>query len=76
MIALDNTSTIGQNNRDQQSQTGLISEKSAIIICGLGVAIFTLPILVVMQAISGLFWGGVTVYQLLNGSAFKSMDDV
>jgi hypothetical protein len=76
MIALDNTSTIGQNNCDQQSQTGLISEKSAIIICGLGVAIFTLPILVVMQAISGLFWGGVAVYQLLNGSAFKSMDEV
>lgn len=76
MIALDNTSNIGQNNRNEPSQTGLISEKSAIIICGLGVAVFTLPILVLMQAISGLAWGGVAVYQLLNGSAFQSMDEV
>lgn len=75
MIALDNNSTIGQNNRNEQSQTGLISEKSAILICGLGVAVFALPILVVIQAISGLFWGSVAVYQLLNGSG-ASMDEV
>jgi hypothetical protein len=76
MIALDNTSKIGQNNYNEQSQTGLISEKSAIIICGLGVAVFALPILVIIQVISGLFWGGVLVYKLLNGSDFTSMDEV
>jgi hypothetical protein len=76
MIALDNTSTIGQNSRNEQSQTGLISEKSAIVICGLGVAVFALPILVVIQAISGLFWGSVAVYKLLNGSGCASMDEV
>lgn len=77
MIALENTSTIGQNNCNQQSdQTGLISEKSAIVLCGLGVAVFALPILVVIQALSGLFWGSVSVYKLLNGSDFASRDEV
>lgn len=76
MIAINNNSTIGQNNRNEPSQTGLISEKSAIIICGLGVAVFALPILVVIQAISGLFWGGVTVYQLLDASGGAARDEV
>lgn len=76
MIALDNTSTIQQNNCREQSQIGLISEKSAIVICGLGVAVFALPILVVIQAMSGLFWGGVSIYKLLNGSGFASRDEV
>ena len=77
MIALENTSSIGQKNCNKHShQTGLISEKSAIIFCGLGVAFFALPILVVIQALSGLFWGSVSVYKLLNGSDFASMDEV
>jgi hypothetical protein len=75
MIALNN-STIGPNTSNEQPKVGLISEKSAIIICGLGVAVFALPILVIMQAISSLFWGGATIYKLLNRSDFKSLEEV
>lgn len=76
MIALNNTSTIGKNNSEEQPQLGLISEKSAIIICGLGVAVFALPVLVIMQAISSLFLGTATIYKLLSGSNFDSLEDI
>ncbi len=76
MIALDNTSTMQQSQFNEQVKKGLVSERSAIVICGLGVAIFAVPILVVIQAMSGLFWGGATVYKLLNGSGFEAMDEV
>jgi hypothetical protein len=76
MIALNNTSTIQQTQFNVQSKKGLLSERAAIIICGLGVAVFAVPILVVIQAMSGLFWGGTTVYKLLNGDAFQAMDEV
>lgn len=76
MIALNNTSTIQQNQFNKQAKKGLVSERAAIVICGLGVAIFAVPILVVIQVMSGLFWGGATVYKLLNGSGFEAMDEV
>lgn len=75
MIALNN-STTGQKTSSEQPQAGLISEKSAIIICGLGVAIFALPILVIMQATSSLFWGGATIYKLLNRSDFGALEEI
>jgi hypothetical protein len=76
MIALNNTSTIQQSQFNEQAKKGLVSERAAIVICGLGVAIFAVPILVVIQVMSGLFWGGATVYKLLNGSGFEAMDEV
>lgn len=71
MIALQDACTTEQSNFKAQPTSGLLSERAAIVICGLGVAVFAIPILVVIQALSGLFWGGVTVYKLLNGSGFE-----
>lgn len=76
MIALNNTATSGNNTCESQPQKGLISEKSAIIVCGLGVAVFALPILVIMQGISSLFWGTATIYKLLSGSNFDSLEEI
>lgn len=76
MIALQNAPMTAQSNLKGQQQSGIISERSAIVLCGLGVAVFAIPILVVIQALSGLFWGGVTVYKLLNNSGFDGTEEV
>lgn len=76
MLALQEASTIQKSNYTEQRHSGILSERSAILICGVGIAVFTLPILVVLQVLSGLFWGGVTVYQLLNGSGLDKMDEI
>jgi len=76
MIALQDSSTTSQSNFSKQPYAGILSERSAIIICGLGVALFAIPILVVIQGLSGLYWGAVSVYQLLSGSELGGMDDI
>lgn len=76
MIALQNASTTSQSKFNQQPYAGILSERSAIILCGLVVALFAVPILVAMQGLSGLYWGGVSVYQLLSGSELGKMDDI
>jgi hypothetical protein len=76
MIALREASTTSESNFEAQPHSGILSEKSAIAICGLGVAVFAIPILVVIEILSGLYWGGVTVYQFLNGSGLDKMDDI
>ncbi|HEY9611988.1 hypothetical protein [Allocoleopsis sp.] len=74
MIALQETSTTQKRHFNEQPYPGLLSEKSAIVLCGLGVAMFAIPILVVIQVLSGLYWGGVSVYQLLSGFAVDKLD--
>ncbi len=76
MIALQNAPMTAQTNLKAQQQSGIISERSAIVLCSLGVSVFTIPILVVIHALSGLFWGGVTVYKLLNNSGFDGTEEV
>jgi hypothetical protein len=76
MIALQNAPIASQNRFKNQAQSGILSEKSAIVLCTLAVATFAIPILVVIQVLSGLYWGGVTVYQLLNGSGFNGTDEI
>ena len=51
----------------QKHQSGILPEKLAIIVCGLLIAVFALPILVMIHVISALFWGITTVVQLLSG---------
>lgn len=51
----------------QKHQSGILPEKLAIILCGLLIAVFALPILVMIHVISALFWGIITVAQLLRG---------
>lgn len=76
MIALQNTATTEQAISNSQPKLGILSERSAIIICTVGVSIFAIPVLVVIQVVSGLFWGSATIYKLLNNSAFDQMDEV
>lgn len=74
MIALQETTITQKSQVNEQPYPGILSEKSAIIICGLGVAMFAIPILVVIQVLSGLYWGGVSIYQLLSGCAVDKLD--
>ncbi len=78
MIALNNVNVSASHQviSDVKPQSGILSERAAIALCSLGVAVFAIPILVVIQICSGLFWGGMTVYQLLNGSGFNSLDEI
>ena len=76
MIALQEASTTHTSNFNEQPRSGILSEKSAIALCGLGVAVFALPILVVIQVVSGLYWGGVSVYQLVSGSGLDKIGDI
>ncbi len=76
MIALQSAPIASQNRFKNQPQSGILSEKSAIVLCTLAVATFAIPILVVIQVLSGLYWGGVTVYQLLSGSGFNGTNEI
>lgn len=76
MIAFQDASTNPNLHRDDHNHSGILSERFAIVFCGLSVAVFALPILVVIQVLSGLYWGGVSVYQLLHGSELGKLDDI
>ncbi len=76
MIAFQDASTNPNTHFNEQPHSGILSERFAIVFCGLGVAVFAIPILVVIQVLSGLYWGGVSVYQLLNGSELGKLDDI
>lgn len=76
MIALQEASTTHKINFHDRPHQGILSEKSAIVLCGLGVAVFAIPILVVIHIVSGLYWGGVSVYQLLSDSGFDKMGNI
>lgn len=76
MIALQEASTTQKRNFNEQSYSGILSEKSAIVVCGLGIAIFAVPILAIIHIISGFYWGGVSVYQLLSGADIDKLDNI
>ena len=59
----------------QQSQSGILPERFAIILCGLLIGVVAIPILVVIQALSGLFWGTTTVLRLLKGKGLFNEGD-
>jgi hypothetical protein len=50
-------------------------EKYAIVICCLVIAVITIPILVVMQTLSTLFWSGVMVVALMRGKGLLDDED-
>ncbi len=51
----------------QKPPSALVSEKFAIVTCGLLIAAVAIPLLVIIQALSGVFLGITTVFELLNG---------
>jgi len=63
------TNYLSENSIDdkQQSHLGILPERFAIVVCGLLIGVVAIPILVVIQALSALFWGTTTVFRLLNG---------
>lgn len=76
MIALQNILITSKSHLKTQPQAGILSERAAIVICGLGVAVFAIPILVFLECLSGLYWGGATVVKLLKGSAIDELDEI
>lgn len=76
MVALQEASTTHKRNFHDQSYSGILSEKSAIVLCGFGVAIFAVPILVLIHIISGFYWAGVSVYQLLSGADIDKLENL
>jgi hypothetical protein len=65
--------TSGQS--EQKSQSGILSEKFAIVTCSLIIAAFAIPLLVVIQALAGLIWGIVIVFQLIQGKGLFNEND-
>ena len=76
MIALQEASTTQTSRYSEPAYSGILSEKSAILLCGLGVAVFAIPVLVIIHILSGLYRGVTSVYQLLGGVQFDLMDDM
>lgn len=52
-----------------------MSEKSAIVVCCLFIAVLTIPILVVVQTLSTLVWSGTMVVALINGEGVFEDED-
>ncbi|MEW6493529.1 MAG: hypothetical protein AB1589_13635 [Cyanobacteriota bacterium] len=59
----------------QKHQSSILPEKFAIVLCSLIVAVFAIPVLVVIHIVSALFWGIVTVFQLLSGKGLFNEED-
>jgi len=66
---------LSENSIDgkQQSQSGILPERFAIVVCGLLIGVIAIPVLIVIQVLSALFWGTTTVFRLLNGKG--SLDE-
>jgi hypothetical protein len=65
-IEQESTSVISLES-PQKPKSAIVSEKFAIVTCGLAVAVLTIPLLVVIHALAGIVWGTITVFQLLQG---------
>jgi hypothetical protein len=66
--SLKNTYLIVSSSRRKAKQTpAIVSEKFAIVTCSLLIAVFAIFVMIVMQAISAVIWGTLTIWQLLNG---------
>ncbi len=59
----------------QKHPSAILPEKFAIILCGLIVAVFAIPIFVIIHILYALFWGIVTVFQLLSGKGLFNEED-
>jgi hypothetical protein len=71
------TNYLSKNSIDdqRQSQPGILPERFAIVVCGLLIGVIAIPVLVVIQALSTLFWGTAMVLRLLNGKAIFDEED-
>lgn len=76
--SLKNTYLIVSARRSKAKQTSVIlSEEVAIITCCLLMAIFAILMLIVMQTISAVTWGTVTIGQLLHDKGlFQDVDEL
>jgi hypothetical protein len=67
--------TLTSLERKEKTRAGILSEKFAIVACGVLIAVFAIPILVVIQALAAIFWGITTVFQLINGKGLFNEGD-
>jgi hypothetical protein len=51
----------------KKQKSAISSEKLAIVTCGLLIAVFAIPVLVIIQAVAAIFWGTIEVCKLLRG---------
>ncbi len=70
-----NYSTITSLESEQKTRAGIMPEKFAIVTCGVLIAVFAIPILVVIQVLAAIFWGVTTVFQLLSGEGLSNEDE-
>ena len=56
-------------------QSAKMSEKSAIVVCCLFIAVLTIPILVVVQTLSTLVWSGTMIVALIKGEGVFEDED-
>jgi hypothetical protein len=52
-----------------------MSEKSAIALCSLCIAVLAVPLLVAIQSLSTLIWSGTMVFALINGKGLIEEED-
>ena len=76
MIALQNIPKLNPSQLNVPPRSGILSERAAIVICGLIVAAIAIPALVVIQVLSAVYKGGTIVYQLLSGTELDPSDEI
>jgi hypothetical protein len=71
------TKYLQENSIDSahKPQSAILPERFAIVFCGLLVAVVAIPLLVVIQVLSALFWGTTTVFRLLKGEGLFDEED-
>lgn len=68
-------STLIPIKRAKKSKTGILPERFAIVICGVFIALFAIPLLVVIQVLAALFRGITSVVKLLKGEGLFDDDN-
>lgn len=78
VTSLNNTYlTVSDRKQQLKAPSGIISEKVAILTCSLPIAVFAVIALVLIQALSAVIWGSLTIWQLLNGKGlFREGDEL
>jgi hypothetical protein len=66
---------VTSSKRKANKNSVVLSEKLAITICGWLIAAIAIPLLAVIQALTAVVWGTVTVFQLLNGKGLFNAGD-
>ena len=64
-------SSISDQTFDFRQSSSILPKDAAIAFSVVGVALLALPVLVVLQILSSLYWGVVTIYSTVGGGDFN-----